>query len=168
MNGRVKEAAGALTGERKLKRQGQGDQAVGKMKQKVEKVGFLGTEGGQTGATPLGKFGAIMVRISGRFDSDGNQRSPTGIHSDEKEGHVKALSSAIVLGIGLLMVSGSPARAQLGDLGEAAKKGASEAVKQEIMKQAGLPTPVTPVATPAAETPAAAPGADTGAAPEDE
>ncbi|HVO27885.1 MAG TPA: hypothetical protein VMW56_30110 [Candidatus Margulisiibacteriota bacterium] len=85
---------------------------------------------------------------------------------------MKAVSSAIVLGIGFLMVSGSPARAQFGDLGEAAKKGASEGVKQEIMKQAGLPTPGTPAVTPAAaadtgaaSAPAAAPGADTGAAP---
>jgi hypothetical protein len=102
---------------------------------------------------------------------------------DEKEVHMKALSSAIVLGIGFLMISGSPARAQLGDLGEAVKKGASDAAKQEIMKQAGLPTPVTPAAAPSAastpvgepkgtpgtmDTPAAAPAADTGAAPEDE
>jgi len=96
---------------------------------------------------------------------------------------MKALSSVIVLGIGFLMVSGSPAPAQLGELGEAAKKGANEAVKQEVMKQAGLPTPGTPAVTPAAtgaatapagepkgtpgaaEKPAAAPGADTGAAP---
>lgn len=38
MKGRVKEAAGALTGDRKLKRQGKADQAVGKIKQNVEKV----------------------------------------------------------------------------------------------------------------------------------
>jgi uncharacterized protein YjbJ (UPF0337 family) len=38
LKGRVKEAAGALTGDRKLKREGQTDQAVGKIKQKVEKV----------------------------------------------------------------------------------------------------------------------------------
>jgi uncharacterized protein YjbJ (UPF0337 family) len=38
LKGRVKEAAGALTGDRKLKRQGQTDQAVGKIKQKVEKA----------------------------------------------------------------------------------------------------------------------------------
>ena len=100
---------------------------------------------------------------------------------------MKALSSAIVLGIGFLMVSGSPARAQLGELGEAAKKGASDAAKQELMKQAGVPTPGAPAATPAADTgaattpvgepkgtpgaaeaPAATPGSDTGAAPVDE
>ena len=92
---------------------------------------------------------------------------------------MKALSSAIVLGIGFLMVSGSPARAQFGDMGEAAKKGAGDAVKQEIMKgaaeKAGLPTPAAPAAAPAADTgaagaPAAAPGSDTGApsAPADE
>ncbi len=38
LKGRVKEAAGALTGDRKLKREGKVDQAVGKIKQKVEKV----------------------------------------------------------------------------------------------------------------------------------
>jgi hypothetical protein len=81
---------------------------------------------------------------------------------------MKASSSAIVLGISLLMLSGSPARAQLGDMGEAVKKGASDAAKQEIMKQAGLPTPGTPAAAPAgdagaanapADTPKVAPGA---------
>lgn len=36
--GRVKEAAGALTGDKKLKRKGKADQAAGKLKQKVEKV----------------------------------------------------------------------------------------------------------------------------------
>jgi uncharacterized protein YjbJ (UPF0337 family) len=38
LKGRVKEAAGALTGDAKLKREGKTDQAVGKVKQKVEKV----------------------------------------------------------------------------------------------------------------------------------
>ena len=38
MKGRVKEAAGALTGDKKLKREGKADQAVGKIKQNVEKV----------------------------------------------------------------------------------------------------------------------------------
>jgi uncharacterized protein YjbJ (UPF0337 family) len=38
LKGRVKEAAGALTGDKKLKREGRVDQAVGKIKQKVEKV----------------------------------------------------------------------------------------------------------------------------------
>ena len=36
--GRVKEAAGALTGDKKLKREGKADQAVGKVKQNAEKV----------------------------------------------------------------------------------------------------------------------------------
>ena len=36
--GRVKEAAGALTGDKKLKREGKADQAAGKVKQKVQKV----------------------------------------------------------------------------------------------------------------------------------
>jgi uncharacterized protein YjbJ (UPF0337 family) len=38
LKGRVKEAAGALTGDKKLKREGQVDQKVGKVKQAVEKV----------------------------------------------------------------------------------------------------------------------------------
>ena len=38
LKGRVKEAAGALAGDEKLKREGKVDQVVGKIKQKVEKV----------------------------------------------------------------------------------------------------------------------------------
>ena len=38
IKGRVKEAAGALTGDEKLKREGKVDQAAGKTKQVVEKV----------------------------------------------------------------------------------------------------------------------------------
>jgi len=38
LKGRLKEAAGALTGDKKLKREGKADQAVGKVKQKVGKV----------------------------------------------------------------------------------------------------------------------------------
>jgi len=38
LKGRVKEAAGAMTGNKKLKREGKADQAVGKVKQKVKKV----------------------------------------------------------------------------------------------------------------------------------
>jgi uncharacterized protein YjbJ (UPF0337 family) len=38
LKGRVKEAAGILTGDRKLRREGKADQAVGKVKQKVKKV----------------------------------------------------------------------------------------------------------------------------------
>ena len=38
LKGRVKEAAGILTGDKRLKREGKADQAVGKIKQKVEKV----------------------------------------------------------------------------------------------------------------------------------
>jgi hypothetical protein len=95
---------------------------------------------------------------------------------------MKTLTSAIALGIGFLMVSGSPARAQFGDMGDAVKKGAEDAAEQEIMKKAGVPTPGAPAAAPAADTgaaiapadqpkvapgaadaPAAAPGSDTGA-----
>ena len=38
MKGRVKEAAGALTGDAKLKSEGRIDQAVGKVKQTAEKM----------------------------------------------------------------------------------------------------------------------------------
>ena len=38
LKGRVKEAAGALTGDDERKREGQVDQAAGKIKQAVEKV----------------------------------------------------------------------------------------------------------------------------------
>jgi len=38
IKGRVKEAAGALTGDAKLKREGRVDQTVGKVKQQAEKV----------------------------------------------------------------------------------------------------------------------------------
>jgi uncharacterized protein YjbJ (UPF0337 family) len=38
IKGRVKEAAGALTGDAKLKREGRVDQTVGKAKQKAQKV----------------------------------------------------------------------------------------------------------------------------------
>lgn len=38
LKGRVKEAAGALTGDKALKREGEADQVAGKAKQQVEKV----------------------------------------------------------------------------------------------------------------------------------
>ncbi len=38
LKGRVKEAAGALTGDAKLKREGQIDQTVGKIKQQTDKL----------------------------------------------------------------------------------------------------------------------------------
>jgi uncharacterized protein YjbJ (UPF0337 family) len=38
LKGRVKEAAGVLTGDEKLKREGQVDQTVGKIKQKTDKI----------------------------------------------------------------------------------------------------------------------------------
>jgi uncharacterized protein YjbJ (UPF0337 family) len=38
MKGRVKDAAGALTGDKKLKNKGKADQAAGKLKQTVGKV----------------------------------------------------------------------------------------------------------------------------------
>jgi hypothetical protein len=94
-------------------------------------------------------------------------------------------SGIIILGIGFFLCSGSPVRAQMGELGQAVEKGASDAAKQELMKQGGLPTEGAPAATPAVTPgaeggaanapageaePAAAPGADTEApnAPADE
>jgi hypothetical protein len=71
-----------------------------------------------------------------------------------KGAYMKAFTLAIVLGIGFLMVSGNPARAQVGDTGDAVKKDAGDAVKQEIMN-AGLPMPGTAGAAPAADTGAA-------------
>jgi len=38
LKGRVKEAAGALTGDEKLKREGRADQTVGKIKQKADEI----------------------------------------------------------------------------------------------------------------------------------
>jgi uncharacterized protein YjbJ (UPF0337 family) len=38
LKGRVKEAAGALTGDKKLKQEGRVDQTAGKIKQKAEKI----------------------------------------------------------------------------------------------------------------------------------
>ena len=38
LKGRVKEAAGALTADERLKREGRTEQAVGKLKQKAEKI----------------------------------------------------------------------------------------------------------------------------------
>lgn len=38
LKGRAKEAAGALTGDEKLSREGKANQAVGKVKQEVKKV----------------------------------------------------------------------------------------------------------------------------------
>ncbi len=38
LKGRMKEAAGALTGDAKLKREGQVDQTVGKIKQKTDEM----------------------------------------------------------------------------------------------------------------------------------
>ena len=38
LKGRVKEAAGALTGDEALKQEGRADQAVGKVKQKIDEI----------------------------------------------------------------------------------------------------------------------------------
>ena len=90
---------------------------------------------------------------------------------------MKTLASAIILGVGFLLCSGSPVRAQWGDVGEAVKKGAGEAVQQQMKgasEKAGLPTPEAAAATPGAATgapgapagePAAAPAGEPAAAP---
>ena|SRR5436309_874571 len=61
---------------------------------------------------------------------------------------MKPLCSAFVFGIGFWMLSGSPARAQVGGMGETLQKEAGDAVKQEVMKgaaeKAGLPAPGAP------------------------
>ena len=46
VKGRIKEAAGALTGNDKLREEGKTDQAVGKVKQVVEKAVDKRSEGG--------------------------------------------------------------------------------------------------------------------------
>ncbi len=38
VKGRVKEAAGVLTGDEELKQEGRADQAVGKVKQKIDEI----------------------------------------------------------------------------------------------------------------------------------
>ena len=88
---------------------------------------------------------------------------------------MKTTAGLIVLGLGFLLGAGTPAYAQLGELGNAVKQGAEGAAKQELMKQAGLPTAGAAAATPGAETgganaptpaaaaPADAPGTDGGA-----
>lgn len=73
---------------------------------------------------------------------------------------MKTVSSAIVLGIGFWMLSGSAARA--GDMGADLKNGAGDAVKQEVMKGAAPGTPGAAgaaAAAPAGEPPVVAPAA---------
>jgi hypothetical protein len=82
---------------------------------------------------------------------------------------MKAFTSAIVLGVGFLMISGNPARAQVSDTGDAMNAGLP-------MPGTGGTTPAedtgaasTPVGEPkgvrgAASTPVAAPGANAGMA----
>lgn len=48
VKGRVKEAAGALTGDKKLKREGRTDQAAGKLKRTAEKVVDKARKGAET------------------------------------------------------------------------------------------------------------------------
>lgn len=48
VKGRVKEAAGALTGDKKLKREGRADQAAGKLKRTAEKVVDKARKGAET------------------------------------------------------------------------------------------------------------------------
>lgn len=84
---------------------------------------------------------------------------------------MKTRNGTLVLGIGLFLCFGSPVHAQLGELGNvgnAAKQGATDAAKQELLKQAGVPTAGAPAPTPAADSGAAsAPAGEPKAAPAD-
>lgn len=67
------------------------------------------------------------------------------------------LTSAIALGLGLAVLPATVGHAQLGAIGEAAKKGATDAATKEVMERAGLATPSpSPTASPAEASPTAA------------
>ena len=71
--------------------------------------------------------------------SVGSRRLPVGICREEKGVHMKAFSRAIVLGIGFLMVSGSPAHAQFGDMGDVVNNDAGDALPAWITHPEELP-----------------------------
>lgn len=66
---------------------------------------------------------------------------------------MNALVATIVLGLGIVTVSGTAVHAQFGGMGDATKQGATDAVKERVMKdaaeKAGMPTPgaATPTTT---------------------
>jgi hypothetical protein len=80
-------------------------------------------------------------------------------HGGTKGGSIMSkLTSAIVLGIGLAVIPAAVARAQLGGLGDAAKKGATDAVQKKVVDGVAEKAGVG-----ASGTAAGAPGTATGA-----
>jgi hypothetical protein len=69
-------------------------------------------------------------------------------------------ATIVVLGFGIVTLSGTAVHAQFGDIGDAAKQGATDAVKERVMKdtaeQAGVPVPGA-AAPPTTAAPDAAP-----------
>lgn len=69
---------------------------------------------------------------------------------------MKALRGLFVFGVAVLLWFAGPARAQVGSMGDAVKKGAGDAVMQEMMKGTGTGEEAAPAEEPA-EPEAAAP-----------
>lgn len=65
LKGRAKEAAGAITDDNKLRREGKTDQAVGKVKQKVEHVIDQAKEGVEALNERSGKIGWAVLWLLG-------------------------------------------------------------------------------------------------------
>ena len=65
LKGRAKEAAGAVTDDNKLRREGKTDQAVGKVKQKVEHVIDRAKEGVEAINDRSGKVGWAVLWLLG-------------------------------------------------------------------------------------------------------
>lgn len=65
LKGRAKEAAGAVTDDDRLRREGKTDQAVGKTKQKVEHVIDKAREGVERMAERNGKVGWAVLWLLG-------------------------------------------------------------------------------------------------------
>lgn len=65
LKGRAKEAAGAVTDDDKLRREGKTDQAVGKIKQKVEHVIDRAKEGVEALNDRSGKIGWAVLWLLG-------------------------------------------------------------------------------------------------------
>lgn len=75
------------------------------------------------------------------------------------------LTRTIALSLGLAILPATATRAQLGDIGEAARKGATDAATKEVMQKAGLVTPSpSPTASPADASPTTAASSPTAAA----
>lgn len=65
LKGRAKEAAGAVTDDDKLRREGKTDQAVGKVKQKVERVIDQAKQGVEALNDRSGKIGWAVLWLLG-------------------------------------------------------------------------------------------------------